>query len=377
MAESSAPTRRPVALTREELIKVVVRLLPPAMTETEFFELVKHLTNPTTMRETYYFQGHHLAKPYKLPVFSRAYFSFTTPGAVNAFMRAVQDLPFTDSQTGEPHRVVATVALYPRMPDPVSAIHPTGPPGKKATTLVLANDPTFIAFCQFKAGERLEAPTLTPSVATARKLRLKEKRKQKEWEKRQLSKSEGSKPEKRPRKPKAKAGAKSGVDPTGPPKGKPQEKPKGVSQAPPKGQASANSKRKGPASVKGKTSEIPKGSPKGTPALTLADKPQVAVSIAEGTGGGKPKNRRKPRSEAAPSKVSAKGGEAATAKPGAKPAPITEGQPKPKPKSKPTSRSKKSKPQAEGGAPSKTASHSDAKVKGSTKTPAPPPPPSA
>jgi regulator of nonsense transcripts 3 len=77
-------------------VKLVVRLLPPNL-EPEKFWKDAHV-NPSQLVGRYFIKGHYSAKPYKLPVYSRAYLAFKTSEFADSFANSLKNVAFQDDK---------------------------------------------------------------------------------------------------------------------------------------------------------------------------------------------------------------------------------------------------------------------------------------
>ncbi|SCV03441.1 LAMI_0H08174g1_1 [Lachancea mirantina] len=80
--------------------KLIIRLLPPNLTQQEFLECISSVVEDgflsRNVEDQYYMQGHYSKKPFKQPVYSRAYFTFYGNEQLEGFARKVANVKFVD-----------------------------------------------------------------------------------------------------------------------------------------------------------------------------------------------------------------------------------------------------------------------------------------
>jgi regulator of nonsense transcripts 3 len=144
-------------LPKNEGFKIVIRLLPPNLKEDALWQKLKlttDLPSNSPVISKYFVQGKYSSKPFKTPVYSRAYIQFKNGTAAERFVQSFRNVVFED----EKESMVPTFmqSLYPRMPEPETKPK-TEPKGEDTTQdpakSSLANIPAFKLFMKFYNGE--------------------------------------------------------------------------------------------------------------------------------------------------------------------------------------------------------------------------------
>ncbi|ODQ58457.1 hypothetical protein WICANDRAFT_85489 [Wickerhamomyces anomalus NRRL Y-366-8] len=176
-------------------IKLSIRLLPPNLQQDEFWNKVSDLVNQDSILEKYFVQGKYSNKPFKLPIYSRAYIQFKDSKKLDEFVAKYKDVTFEDDR--ESMIPQFQLALLNRVPD--SSRQYLKP--KQS----LENMLSYKTFLKFLNGE-IERPTsfLISETVEKREKDLKEKdsKEKEKLEKKKLEKKEKKKQEKKDKKKK-------------------------------------------------------------------------------------------------------------------------------------------------------------------------------
>lgn len=155
-------------------LKVVVRLLPPTLKQASFLEqtfehspIAKDEKNWTSF---YYQKGSPASKPFEEPVFSRAYFEFTSRALAEQFRNEVKTVAYTEPDTGDQIMCLTMKSIFGAVGQaPVTEGH-----GE------IAGDPVFVKYMALRAAKSkdIDVVALMNEITSAEKQKNKESRRQ-------------------------------------------------------------------------------------------------------------------------------------------------------------------------------------------------------
>ncbi|KAH3675663.1 hypothetical protein WICMUC_002580 [Wickerhamomyces mucosus] len=94
--------------------KVTIRFLPPNLEESKYWETVHDYIKEDLIFSKYFVRGHYSAKPFKLPIYSRAYIEFKSAETADEFVATFKKVPFEDDKESLIPKF--SDSLFPQMP---------------------------------------------------------------------------------------------------------------------------------------------------------------------------------------------------------------------------------------------------------------------